>query len=467
MTEMTKPTDQVRVFHGDSREVLRGLPDASIDSVVTDPPYALVSIGKRLGKADSAPIAQGRDGAFARQARGFMGKTWDTGETAFDPLFWAEVLRVLKPGGHVVAFGGSRTYGELQVAISAAGFDVRDSILEVVATDTAVAEFLNSLTDEQLRGFAKTFEDSRFGGLLAWVYGSGFPKSHDFAAVPGSKSNGPAGRVVRPEFVGTDFEEGWGTALKPAFEPIILAQKPVAEGSIAANVAAHRTGGLNIDGCRVPVTDAAYAANCSGDRGHAGTRGLSDTGATDMRPGGGSAAEGRFPANLIHDGSAEVVEAFPAEAGASAPVRGTEPSSVTNSVFGKFNGRTPGTFFGDTGTAARFFYSSKADGDDRVSRCPACSARWIGRRPCACPDKPVGHPTCKPVDVKAWLARLITPPGGVVLDCFAGSGTTGMACLREGFRAVLIEREAEYVGDIMHRLRHVAGDDAPLFGGRP
>lgn len=466
MTEQTKPTDQVRVFHGDSREVLRTLPEASIDSVVCDPPYALTSIVKRFGAEGAAPAKSGKSGAFARSSRGFMGQKWDTGEVAFDPAFWAEVLRVLKPGGHLLAFGGSRTYGELQVAVMAAGFEVRDSILELIAADTGVIDFLNSLDDEQLRAFAKTFEDSQFGGLLAWVYGSGFPKSHDVSKAIAKAGAGQRGAARRKTAEQAQEWDGWGTALKPAFEPIIMARKPLSEGTVAANVLAHRTGALHIDACRVPGekpdTTRGASTKASSMVGTLGAQGrIEDDG------------RGRWPANIITDGSARVVDAFPREAGAAAQVKGSEPSSVTSGIFGKFASRTEGSFFGDSGSAARFFYDAKADGDDRVKRCPVCSVRWIGKRPCACRDPetgklstPVGHPTVKPVDLMAYLSRLVTPPGGVVLDCFAGSGTTGMACLREGFRAILIEREAPYVADIMHRLRHVAGDDAPLFGGR-
>jgi len=496
MTEQTKETDRVRVFHGDSREVLRQFPDNHFDSVVTDPPYALVSIGQRLGKADAKPIVQGTDGAFARAARGFMGKTWDTGETAFDPGFWTEVMRVLKPGGHVVAFGGSRTYGELQVSMSQAGFEVRDSILEVLSTDAAVADFLNSLTDEQVLAFAKTFEDSQFGGLLAWVYGSGFPKSHDvalaFDKAAGVKREVIGQRDVGPDMTGDAYGrgdgarrvadvtggpvtaeakewEGWGTALKPAFEPIVLARKPF-RGSVMANVAEYRTGALNVGGCEIPFAGEGDEAEAKTKNQHgafgSGARVGSVYGEYN-RPRDDYDPTGRFPANLLTDGSAEVLAAFP-----TSTRTGAHPGNRVGIGYGGQQTGTTGPRVAlDAGSASRFFYSSKADGEDRVARCPVCDTRWIGRRPCTCKDpatgklaKHVGHPTVKPVDVKAWLARLITPPGGLVLDCFAGSGTTGMACLREGFRAVLIEREAEYVGDIMHRLRHVAGDDAPLFG---
>lgn len=169
----------ITLHHGDSRDVLKTLADNSIDSVVTDPPYALVSVQKRFGKAGSAPAQFGSDGAYARASAGFMGKSWDTGETAFAVEFWTDVWRVLKPGGHVAAFGGTRSYGQLQIAIEAAGFEVRDSILDMVASDDPVRLFLESLTDEQARAFLRCVEDSQFGGLLGWVYGTGFPKSRD------------------------------------------------------------------------------------------------------------------------------------------------------------------------------------------------------------------------------------------------------------------------------------------------
>lgn len=160
----------------------------------------------------------------------------------------------------------------------------------------------------------------------------------------------------------------------------------------------------------------------------------------------GPAGKGRWPANVLHDGSDEVIAAFPESDGQSAAVSGREPSSKTNSVYGQFNGRPPTQPRGDLGSAARFFYSAKADSGDR-----------LGSK----------HPTVKPVDLMAYLVRLITPPGGLVLDPFAGSGTTGMACLRESFNAILIEREAEYVADIHRRLAHVKGDDTPLFAKDP
>lgn len=372
---------RVTLHAGDCLDVLRSMSDGCVDSVVTDPPYALVSIGKRFGKAGSAAVKvpEGGSGAYARASRGFMGKEWDTGERAFAVEFWSEVLRVLKPGGHVAAFGGTRTYHRLVCAIDDAGFEIRDQ--------------------------------------LAWAYGAGFPKSHNQSG---------------------DWK-GWGTALKPAWEPICLARKPLI-GTVAANVLAHGTGALNIDGCRVTwqsEADAAAAATttavgfaqsqANGRLGQSPSIGKeSRDGTTAYDP---AAIRGRWPANIVHDGSGEVLAGLPAD---------------------------------ETGSAARFFYSAKADSDDR-----------IGSK----------HPTVKPVDLMQWLVRLITPPGGTVLDPFAGTGTTGEAAWREGFSAVLIEREAEYRADVARRMTlclagpeerkresikaagRVDMDAGPLFGG--
>lgn len=472
------------VLHpGDCREVLRSIPDASIDSVVTDPPYALVSIGKRFGKPGAAPAKHGSDGLYARAAAGFMGQSWDTGEVAFAAEFWAEVLRVLKPGGHLVAFSGTRTYHRMVVAIEDAGFEIRDGLLDMLATDTHVTGFLASLDPEQGAAFARVIDESGFGGLLAWVYGSGFPKSHDVAKGI-DRHNGDERPVIGRERLSNDirggglldaahggdrpaFErdvtsaasaasaawEGWGTALKPAWEPIVLARKPL-DGTVAATVLEHGTGALNIDGCRIDgakpdVRNIAFDAwrRCEGREDRQEPAQTYD------------ASQGRWPANVIHDGSAEVVAAFPSNAGAAAPVRGTEASAVTAGIYGD-RARIAGAFHGDGGSAARFFYSAKADAHDRVAS---------------------KHPTVKPVDLMQWLCRLVTPPGGVVLDPFAGSGTTGEAAWREGFRAILIEREPAYCDDIRRRLRLaerpaeraavakakgvVAADHGPLFGG--
>lgn len=339
----------VTVHHGDSRDILKTFADASIDSVVCDPPYALVSVVQRFGNSPRSETTENTANPYGRTGRGFMGQRWDTGETAFDPAFWVDVMRVLKPGGHLIAFSGTRTYHRLACAVEDAGFEIRD--------------------------------------MISWLYGSGFPKSHNV----GKKT-------------GRSEDDGLGTALKPACEPIVLARKPLA-GTVAATVLLHGTGALNIDGCRIEANDDQLAAKYASIQ-NAGPRSNSVYG-SDARDRAGSAPHeaGRWPANVLHDGSDEVDASFP-------------------------------------DGAARFFYSAKADAADR------CGSK---------------HPTVKPIDLMAYLCRLVTPKGGVVLDPFAGSGSTGMACLREGFDCVLIEREAEYVADINRRLQHVEGADTPLF----
>ena len=367
----------VTVHHGDSREVLKTFADASIDSVVCDPPYALVSIGKRFGADDAAPAQSGKTGAYARASAGFMGQKWDTGETAFDPAFWVEVLRVLKPGGHLIAFSGTRTYHRLACAVEDAGFEIRD--------------------------------------MISWLYGSGFPKSHNV----GKKT-------------GRSEDDGLGTALKPACEPIVLARKALA-GTVAANVLAHGTGALNIDASRVGMRE-------ERDLHRAASIGYGGSEPQGVVTDGG---KGRWPANVIHDGSEEVIGVFPdTKSGEFLPHHKAAGKGQTGTSEIRDRTGEAHPTYGDSGSAARFFYSSKADAADR------CGSK---------------HPTVKPIDLMAYLCRLVTPPGGVVLDPFAGSGSTGMACLREGFDCVLIEREAEYVADIHRRLAHVEGADTPLF----
>jgi len=416
---------KVELYGGDSREVLKTLPDNSISSVVCDPPYALVSIGKRFGAADAAPAQEGATGAYARASRGFMGKQWDTGEAAFAVEFWAQVWRVLKPGGHVVAFSGTRTYHRLACAIEDAGFEIRDQ--------------------------------------LAWAYGSGFPKSHDVSKgidkaagaardVVGSDSNFGKSRLADGKTTFGDYAgqwditapatdaarqwQGWGTALKPAWEPIVLARKPL-EGTVAANVLAHGTGALNIDGCRVGTEGEAFHAPQSDPSKREGVVGsaMQATGGVERNQAAQrasierTATLGRWPANIVHDGSDEVVAAFPSSESTRALV-----TSKPGAVYGGGSGLPSHTGlygFNDSGSAARFFYSAKADKTDRMGS---------------------GHPTVKPVDLMQWLCRMVTPPGGIVLDPFAGSGSTGEAAWREGFRAILIEREADYQADIAARL---------------
>lgn len=360
---------RVTLHPGDCLDVLARLPKCSIDSCVTDPPYHLTSIVQRFGAEGAAPAKSGKSGVYARSSRGFMGKQWDGGEIAFEPETWAAVLRVLKPGGHLLAFGAPKNFGFMQYAIAQAGFEIRD--------------------------------------VLAWIFGSGFPKSHNIGS-------------------------GWGTALKPAYEPIIMARKPLI-GTVAENVLTHGTGAINVDGCRV-----AGEGNRTFLSRHAGAR-PRDQYRTGTVSGSVPTDLGRWPANLVHDGSEEVVGVFPAESKSGGNVI-SPPSPKTAGIYGEY-ARDGKRFHGhaDSGSAARFFYAAKADSDDR-----------IGSK----------HPTVKPVDLMQWLVRLVTPPKGIVCDPFAGTGTTGEAAFREGMRAVLIEREPEYQADIRRRMALVlAGPD--------
>jgi site-specific DNA-methyltransferase (adenine-specific) len=433
---------KVTLHGGDNREVLKEIPDNSIDSIVTDPPYALVSISKRFGKVGNAPVVvpEGGSGAYARASRGFMGKSWDTGEVAFAVEFWGQIYRVLKPGGHVVSFSGTRTYHRIACAIEDAGFEIRD--------------------------------------CLQWLYGSGFPKSYnvgkgidsangDVRPVVGSRaahnitggnlmgaSQGVDGgkHTINLTSAASAAWEGWGTALKPAVEPICLARKPLI-GTVVENVLKHGTGALNIDGTRIG-TRTAPTGEIISDNG-------SMSGPNYGRVKTGEQTIGRWPANVIHDGSDEVVSGFPDTKSSRSDITSRSGAISVNGT-----GLPPCTGiygFDDSGSAARFFYSAKADSEDRAGS---------------------KHPTIKPVDLMQWLCRLITPPNGTILDPFAGSGSTGEAAWREGFNCILIEREAEYLVDIDRRLtlanqgpvarehsRMVARgkvdshDSMPLFGG--
>ncbi|NDI85110.1 DNA-methyltransferase [Undibacterium crateris] len=348
---------------GDCVEIMKRFPDNSVDSVVTDPPYEI----------------------------GFMGKSWDASGIAYNPQMWAEVLRVLKPGGHLLAFSGSRTYHRMTCAIEDAGFQIRDQIM--------------------------------------WVYGSGFPKSRNL-----------------------DGQwQGWGTALKPAHEPICVARKPLV-GTVAANVLEYGTGAPNIDGCRVGDDAVKTRINTAiqGGRFSAGDgRGLSQEVSEHV---------GRWPANLIHDGSDEVLAAFPDAKGQQGKITGNEPTANGFSGAVKFGGMIGRIASHEPRielekSAARFFYCAKASRKDRneglkSGDVPAVStnatmreredADWSARNGNY-------HPTVKPTELMKYLCRLVTPAGGIVLDPFMGSGSTGKAAGIEGFDFIGIELSPQYL----------------------
>lgn len=397
------------VMQGDCREVLRGYEDNCVDSVVTDPPYGLskepniIEVLTHWMKGDDYKATGG----------GFMGKTWDSFVPG--PATWKEIFRVLKPGGHLLCFAGSRTVDLMGISLRMAGFEIRDQI--------------------------------------QWVYGSGFPKSLDVSkaidkaagaerevvgenpnhrafsgvAYEGVYQGGNTGAVNIPATDDAKQWAGWGTALKPAHEPIIVARKPLI-GTVAANVLAHGTGALNIDGCRIEGEDTTTRHNSSSSSSYM-TGKIGEVQPIQETYTTGSTL-GRFPANLIHDGSEEVLACFPESKSGGYPPEGGQRSHV--STYGAPNERGVQKFTSSEGSAARFFYCAKASKSDR--------------------GEGNNHPTVKPTALMRYLCRLVTPPGGVVLDPFAGSGSTGKAAEEEGFDSILITDEAEHVAIIRQRL---------------
>jgi site-specific DNA-methyltransferase (adenine-specific) len=319
-----------------------------------------------------------------------MGQNWDGGDIAFRPETWRLVFDVLKPGAYIVAFSSSRTFARMAVAIEDAGFITHP--------------------------------------MIGWLFGTGFPKAH---------------RLDLPD---TDHLRYGAQTLKPALEPIYVGQKPM-DGTGTANWLVHGIGAMNIDACRIPTTDALGGGDQSAvpkgrldgwDRPWMHDAAAKAAHADRINGGVAKAQElGRWPANLVHDGSPEVLEAFEAfgeRPGANGPISGDEPSSKTDAVYGQFGGRTATSPRGDAGSAARFFFSAKAQPDDH-----------FGSK----------HPTIKPVALIKWLADLVLPQGARLIDPFAGTGPIVFA--RPDLDMTLIEREAEYVADIQRRIAHVEG----------
>lgn len=443
---------EAQLWTGDNRIILPGLEANSVDSVVCDPPYHLTA-GKKGGSGPASVNLNSPQGR-ARIGAGFMGQKWDGGDVAMRPETWEKALRVAKPGAYMLAFGGTRTFHRIWCAIEDAGWEIRDTIMWTYGSGAPKSLDISKALDRRA-GFDRPVvgydADRARPNRTGPVYGE---KSYD-------RSDNGATITKAVSELAKEWQ-GWGTNLKPAFELICVARKPL-DGTVAENIERWGVGGLNIDACRIAVGDDAYARNCSGDRGHDGTRDMVDRGATDMRMGGGNAAEGRWPANLIHDGSDEVVSLFPVEAGAFAPVRGTEPSAAALNAYGARD-RVPGAYHEDFGGAARFFYCPKADRFDRNEGCenlPRGSLNWssgdanpgVFQSEGTDRTSPNYHPTVKPVDLMRYLVRLVTPPGGLVLDHFMGSGSTGKAAILEGLRFVGIEGEAGHVAIAEARIR--------------
>lgn len=385
------------IYIGCAREVLKDLPPDSVDAIVTDPPYGLA----------------------------FMGKKWDYDVPSVE--LWREVLRVLKPGAHLLSFGGTRTYHRMVVNIEDAGFEIRDQVM--------------------------------------WIYGSGFPKSlnidkaidkaagakRDMIPNPKAKQQtsqvagkGLSGAKAALNFIAphpaTDAAKqwaGWGTALKPANEPIVLARKPIEKGlTVAENVLKYGTGAINIDGTRIGMRDAqTYTApDITGDAYN------SDVSKRERKV-VSVPAQGRWPANVLFDEDAAA--ALDEQSGHSKSqvrkISATEDTAIKNQIYGKGYVRQEGGV-NDSGGASRFFYVAKASKRERGA------------------DN--GHPTVKPIKLMEYLCRLITPPDGVILDPFMGSGSTGLAAKNLGLEFIGIEREQEYFEIAKRRLEALGTERA-------
>jgi DNA modification methylase len=394
---------KIKLMLGDNISSLKKLPDNSIDSVVTDPPYAL----------------------------NFMNKRWDSEVPSVD--FWREVFRVLKPGGHVLSFGGTRTYHRMVVNIEDAGFEIRDQIM--------------------------------------WLYGSGFPKSHNIGKavdrlqgndreVVGKLENyqdkrglnGQTENVMENAKPRIDIDvtkgnsqwEGWGTAMKPSVEPICVARKPLSEKSVAENVLKWGTGGINIDGCRVGSETNEHHRPTVKKSGH-----FNNGNEKEWEP--SNSEEGRFPANIILDEIAG--EMLDAQSGVSKSQKGIK--SNKGSIWNSGNDENIIRGHNDKGGASRFFYQAKVSKaernmgldhlEDKVieGRDPGQDERSVAYKKRPTPTKNT-HPTVKPVALMAYLCRLVTPPNGICLDPFMGSGSTGIAAQLEGFRFCGMEMDPDY-----------------------
>lgn len=510
--------ERFTLYHGDNREVLKELPDNSINSIVTDPPYEL----------------------------GFMGKSWDASGIAFNVEVWQECLRVLKPGGHLLAFSGSRTYHRMAVAIEDAGFEIRDQIMWIYGSGfpksldiSKAIDKTNGETDRLIRfttwmrttglkvkDVTKVLIDNELIGENGTIAGHYFAmKATSQPAIPTSAM----WKVIRPliaevpdwvdelvqrieaerEVIGkgsstllskngtyaiTNGEnaevweakeydltapataeakqwQGWGTALKPAHEPIVVARKPLI-GTVAANVLTYGTGGLNIDGTRVE-------GKLEGDP-HRFAKTDGGWAIAELHKQPVVRSEGRWPANVIHDGSDEVVELFPDTT--SGKPSGKRGVSNHNVAYADVAVGSDLTGYGDSGSAARFFYCAKANKRDRNEGLEGfeekqtlggggltASMREDGSYETASAGGKYGsvkakqtnhHPTVKPTDLMRYLCRLITPPNGTVLDPFMGSGSTGKAAVYEKFNFIGIELTDEYLPIAKARIEFALEDES-------
>ena len=435
-------TSNLRLINGDCLDVMREMDACSVDSIVTDPPYALTQ-NKRGGSGDSSlnidsPAGRSR----ISTGGGFMGKEWDSKLPG--PEIWTEALRVAKPGAYLLAFGGTRTHHRLACAIEDAGWEICDCIMWVFGSGFPKSLNISKAIDKAA-GVEREVVGQKQGKRGQNLNTLSRPSGNDTDDANGCGAYGTGAKqitcdidITAPATDAAKQWDGWGTALKPAYEPIIVARKPL-DGTYANNVTKHGVGGINIDGCRVPVGDETISVPQSDPSMRAGVVG-SDLGFTNadkeqfqaaQRASGEKTQElGRWPANLVHDGSDEVVGLFPDTK--SGGKTGGEAFAGKSEGDPFASGWNHGATHGDSGSAARFFYCSKVSTAERAG---------------------TKHPTVKPIDLMRWLVRLVTPKNGTTLDPFMGSGSTIIACHEEGMNAIGIEKDEENFNDAEKRIK--------------
>ena len=407
-----------QILHGNNLDILPTLADNSIDSIVTDPPYEL----------------------------GFMGKKWDSSGIAYSVELWQQCLRVLKPGGHLLSFGGTRTYHRVAVAIEDAGFELRDSIAWLYGSGFPKSLDVSKAIDKAAGAERERIE--LIGGALNSGNANGWNGSSPHSSTAPLAGTRQVDEASTPE---AQQWQGWGTALKPAFEPVIVARKPI-EGTVANNVLKWGTGGLNIDGSRIGKQGGAKRTNFQDhETNSVYGKGLGQKDSADRIEG-----LGRWPANIILD--PYTAELLDEQSGETSSKSGGMSGRETAAVYGKHKS-TPRTGHDDKGGASRFFYVAKASKRDRNEGLKELEAEPNGvgaLRDGGRESQPRQnfHPTVKPTSLMEYLIKLVTPPQGTVLDPFTGSGSTGKAAILQGFDFIGIEMTEEYLPIIEGRLKH-------------
>lgn len=523
-----KQDNDYTIYQGDSFEVLDTLEEKSIDAIVTDPPYGLTSITKRFGKEDSAPAKEGKDGSFARLSKGFMGKTWDGTGIEYNVEFWKKCFKVLKPGGYLLSFGGTRTFHRIACAIEDAGFEIRDTLMWLYGSGFPKSMDVSKQIDknansEELNIIGQWLKEQRIKANLSkkqvaeslnitesavynWEENPkkyGFPTKENWLKIKAlynfdssfddfkkeairkvigtKKVMGKDNDIIYGKYKGGEINitipttlnaikyAGYGTCLKPAYEPIIMARKPV-EGTVADNMLKYGVGGINIDECRVgdetvSIHNAPIGTFAGGER----ERG-SDT--NSYRE-----SQGRFPANVITDGSDEVKANMPytKSTGQTSDMPNFKDSKDTHLSFGQndkpLSRLASNTIYAnDEGSACRYFYCAKASKKDRdegleeftlsktTDGCIRNNQETAGKFGANSSLRRNSHPTVKPTELMQYLVRLVAPKGAVVLDPFCGSGSTGKACMYENternanYKFIGIEMTEEYLPIIVARI---------------